>query len=85
MDQRFGKMTKEELIRHIQEGIKTEESAVPIYSKHLSAIVTKSGLPESSITQIKKTLEILINANKQHKEFLNSLMNRIQGESIDVY
>ena len=78
-------MTKEELIRHIQEGIKTEESAVTIYSKHLSAIVTKSGLPTSNISEIKKTLETLINANKQHKDFLNSLMKRVQGESTDVY
>ena len=78
-------MTKEELIKRIQEGIKTEESAVTIYSRHLSAIVTKSGLPKADVSQIKKILEILINANQQHKDFLISLMKRIQGEAIDVY
>ena len=78
-------MTKEELIRHIQEGIKTEESAVTIYSRHLAAIVSRSGLPESDISKIKKTLEILITANMKHKELLNSLTKRVQGESIDVY
>ncbi len=78
-------MTKEELIKHIQEGMKTEESAVTIYSRHLAAIVSRSGLPEPNISQIKKTLEILIKANRRHKEFLNSLMKRVQGESIDVY
>lgn len=78
-------MTKEELIRHIQEGIKTEESAVTIYSRHLAAIISRSGLAESNISRIKKTLEILIEANIKHKNLLNSLMKRIQGESIDVY
>jgi len=78
-------MTKEELIRYIQEGIKTEESAVTIYSRHLAAIVSRSGLPESNISQIKKTLEILIKTNREHKKLLDSLMKRVQGESIDVY
>jgi len=85
MDQRFEKMTREELIKHIQEGIKTEESAVTIYSRHLAAIVSRSGLPESDISKIKKTLEILIKANRAHKKFLDSLMKRVQGESIDAY
>ena len=78
-------MTKEELMKHLQEGMKTEESAVTIYSRHLSAIVSKSGLPESTISKIKRTLQILIQANKEHKDKLNALLTRIQGESIDVY
>jgi hypothetical protein len=78
-------MTKEELIKQIQEGLKTEESAITIYAKHLSAIISRSGLPESSISQIKKTLGILMTANVKHKELLNSLMKRVQRESIDVY
>ena len=77
--------TREELMKHIQEGMKTEESAVTIYSRHLSAIVSKSGLPELTISKIKRTLQILIQANKEHKDQLNALLKRIQGESIDVY
>ncbi|MCF8142525.1 MAG: hypothetical protein K9N21_01255 [Deltaproteobacteria bacterium] len=78
-------MTKEELIRHIQEGIKTEESAITIYARHLAAIVGRSGLPESRLSQVKKTLDILIEANREHKNLLDTLLRRIQGESIDVY
>ena len=78
-------MTKEELMKHIQEGMKTEESAVTIYSRHLSAIVSKSGFPESTVLEIKRTLQILIQANKEHKDQLNALLTRIKGESIDVY
>jgi len=78
-------MTREELIKYIQEGMKTEESAVTIYSKHLSAIVSRSGLPESDIAELKKILGSLIEANQRHKTMLNSLLKQVQGESIDVY
>lgn len=78
-------MTREELIRHIQEGMKTEESAITIYARHLGAIASRSGLPESKLVQIKRTLELLIEANRKHKNILDSLLKRIHGESIDVY
>lgn len=78
-------MTKEELIKHIQEGIKTEESAVTIYSKHLSAIVSRSGLPESDIAELKKVMGTLIQENKRHKRILIDLLRQVQGEAIDVY
>ncbi|MBC8419160.1 MAG: hypothetical protein ISR62_02600 [Desulfobacteraceae bacterium] len=78
-------MTREELIKHIQEGIKTEESAVTIYSRHLSAIVSRSGLPESDIAELKRVLGTLIQATQRHKRILNSLLRQVQGESIDVY
>lgn len=78
-------MTREELIKELQEAMKTEESAVTIYARHLSAVVSRSGLPESSIAEMKKIFETLIDANKKHKRFLESLLKRIEGEAIDVY
>ena len=78
-------MTREELIRHIQESMKKEESAVTIYSRHLSAIVSRSGLPESDIAELKRVLGTLIQENQKHKQILSTLFRQIQGESIDVY
>lgn len=78
-------MTREELIKHIQEGIKTEESAVTIYARHLSAIVSRSGLPESDIAELKRVLGMLIQENQKHKRILRTLLRQVQGESIDVY
>ena len=78
-------MTREELIKHIQEGMKKEESAVTIYSRHLSAIVSRSGLPESDIAELKRVLGTLIQENQKHKQILSTLFRQIQGESIDVY
>jgi len=85
MDQRLKKMTKEELIKHIQEGMKTEESAVTIYSRHLAAIVSRSGLPESDISEIKRVLGTLIQGTQRHKRILSGLLRQVQGEAIDVY
>ncbi len=78
-------MTREELIRHIQEGIKTEESAVTIYSRHLSAIVSRSGLPDSDIAELKRRLGTLIQETQRHKRILSALLRQVQGEAIDVY
>lgn len=78
-------MTREELIKHIQEGMKTEESAVTIYSRHLSAIVSRSGLPESDIAELKRVLGTLIQENQRHKRILIALLKQVQGEAIDVY
>ena len=78
-------MTKEELITHIQEGIKKEESAVTIYSRHLSAIVSRSGLAESDIAELKRGLGMLIQENRKHKQILTALLKQIQREAIDVY
>jgi len=78
-------MTREELIKHIQEGMKKEESAVTIYARHLSAIVSRSGLSESDIAELKRILGTLIQENKRHKRVLSGLLKQVQGEAIDVY
>lgn len=78
-------MKKEQLLKHCQEAIKTEEAANTVYLKHLSAIVLRSGLPEPDIAKIKDTIEFLIAINMRHKELLQSLVNRIREEDIDVY
>ncbi len=78
-------MTREELIKHIQENMKKEESAVTIYARHLSAIVSRSGLPDSDIAELKKVLDTLIHENQRHKQILSTLLRQVQGESINVY
>ena len=79
------KMKREELIRRLRDAMKTEESAIAIYSRHLAAIVDKSGLPESTSSEIKRTLKGLIDANVKHKNLISGLLMRIEGESIDVF
>ena len=78
-------MKKEELLRQLREAIKTEESAVELYLKHFSAIVTKSGLPRGDIVAIKEIIRRNVKDTEQHKKKLHSLIQQVQQESIDVY
>lgn len=78
-------MKKEELLQYCREAIKTEESAVAIYMKHLSAIVLRSGLPEADIERIRETIDFLISTNQEHKKVLESVVRRIMEENTDVY
>lgn len=78
-------MDRETLIEHLKEAVKREESATTLYLKHLNAIVSRSGLPAKDIAGIKKSLQFFIKSNDEHKAYLLSLIDRIQGEGLDVY
>ncbi len=78
-------MDRETLIEHLKEAVRREESATQIYLKHLSAIISRSGIPAEQISSIQKSLKYLIDSNKEHKAYLLSLIERIKGEGIDVY
>jgi len=69
----------------VPHAMKKEESAVTIYARHLSAIVSRSGLSESDIAELKRILGTLIQENKRHKRVLSGLLKQVQGEAIDVY
>lgn len=85
MDTGKNEMDRESLIARLNEAVKREESATGVYLKHISAIVTRSGLPEEDVAHIKRSLESLIKSNNEHKMFLVSLIERIRGEELDVY
>lgn len=78
-------MNRETLIERLQDAVKREESATSIYVKHLSAIVSRSGLPAADISRIQDSLQYLIHSNKEHKGYLLSLIERIRGEEKDVF
>jgi len=78
-------MRKDELIAHISEGIRTEESASAIYLKHLNAIVGRGGLPNNVVVDAKRIIDQLISANDRHKGLLSDLRERVSREEIDVY
>ena len=78
-------MKKDELIRCCEEAVKTEESANQIYMKHLSAVLTRTDIPEEDLRQARQTLQYLIRMNTEHKRLLEDLLARIRKEDIDVY
>ncbi|MBU1053548.1 MAG: hypothetical protein KKC46_06930 [Proteobacteria bacterium] len=78
-------MKKEELINHVKESIKREESATSIYLEHLKAIITRSNIAQSDIEKATSTIKYLINSNRVHKKQLENLLKKIQEESCDVF
>jgi len=78
-------MRKQELLEHIQHGIRTEESASAIFMRHLSAMILRSDLPDEEITAVRRTVNALIAENKKHKQLLESLRERIEGETTDDF
>ncbi len=78
-------MRKEELIKHIQESIKREESATTVYLGHLKALTLRSGLSDSDIAEARNIIEFLIESNIDHKKCLEDLLQKTEEDSKDVY
>lgn len=78
-------MTKQELVEHIDEFIRTEETASALYLQHLKAIVTRSGRTNTDVERMKKIIGFLMDANKHHQKLLTELGERVRKEPSDVY
>ena len=78
-------MTKNELLEHIDESIRTEETASTLYLKHMNAIVTRTGHADRAVAQMKDVIGRLISENKKHKALLEEIRKNVMEESADVY
>ncbi len=74
-------MTRNELQQYIREGIRTEESAVNIYYKHLRSVITRSGLDKRSQEKIRARLEQLSLDSQGHRRRLESILAALEEES----
>ncbi|MFC1693106.1 hypothetical protein ACFL1R_06345 [Candidatus Latescibacterota bacterium] len=57
---------KEEIIRKIDDAILMEDSAIPIYSKHIKSTLFWSGLNDEFQKRIKETLDFLTEESQKH-------------------
>ena len=78
-------MTRDALLAEIRESIRKEESAVSIYLKHLSAVVSRSGLKGGKVEKVREVMEFLSQENRKHKAILEALEKKIEGEKADAY
>ena len=78
-------MTKSELLEHIAEAIRTEESATQVYLTHIHAIIERSGLPDDATARLRKTMAALIAANTNHIGRLQQQAERIAEAPCHVY
>jgi hypothetical protein len=78
-------ITKDELIKKIDEAIITEENAVMLYNQHLKTILPWSGLSKENQSMIITDLNTLSNESGEHKKILSLLKNKIEKGDNNVF
>lgn len=78
-------LTKEKLLVELNEALKTEESAIPLYTKHVSSTLFLADMEDEDISRIKEILDILNYDSRKHARIFKSLINKIEGDTKDVY
>lgn len=77
--------TKQEVIDFLEESIRTEESAVPIYAKHIDNALFFSEFDVDLQKHIKQALSRLYRESCKHDTIFRGLLERIKQENRDVY
>ncbi|MFA6186781.1 MAG: hypothetical protein WC770_06180 [Phycisphaerae bacterium] len=78
-------MTKEKLLNLLEESLKAEENALPLYTKHLSSTLFLSDFDTDEQRHIMRILKILEDESKGHRHTLLCLIDKIKEDDKDVY
>lgn len=78
-------ISKEEATKIFTEGIKTEESAIPLYVKHIENTLFLSGFDEVKKARIKEILLQLKQDSGKHKKTYEYLLNITDKSKQNVY
>ncbi len=78
-------MKKKDFIEALKEAIRTEETAIAVYAKHLDAFCTRFQVDKIYIEKIKKTLNFLIQGETKHKKMCEYLIDKIKKENKNDY
>lgn len=78
-------MTKQELLHSLGEALKTEESAIPLYTGHIVSTLSLSNFNDDEQKLISETLQTLNVESTQHSVILHQLIDKVQSEDKNVY
>jgi len=78
-------MTKQELLKLLQNALKTEEIAMPLYTRHIDSTLFLSGFDPDAQKRMSGILHTLNIESTHHGMALQWLINKIQSEDKDVY
>lgn len=78
-------ITKEKLVSELKEALKTEESAIPLYTKHVSSTLFLADMKKERISRIKEILDILSSESSKHARIYKVLINKVERDTKDVY
>ncbi|MBN1457055.1 MAG: hypothetical protein JW912_04300 [Sedimentisphaerales bacterium] len=78
-------LKKEELISSLQEALRTEEAAIPLYTKFVGSTLFLSGFSEENISRIERILHELNKDSCQHAAKFERLISQIENGDKDAY
>lgn len=78
-------VTKNELLKMIDDAVALEERSIRVYSKHLGTALFWSGLPEWERKQLGIYLKILAKESAKHSARLTALKEKMEKGGKDVY
>jgi rubrerythrin len=78
-------ITKDKLLHSLKKSLRTEEMAIPVYTKHLESTVFLSGMPHEDEKRIEETLLMLGRESEIHKKIFQSLIQEVEKSSQHVY
>lgn len=79
------KLTKEQLLNSLQEALKTEESTIPLYVRHINSALFLSGFEDETQKRIKQILDKLHRESTAHSKIYKKMIGRIEGDERNVY
>ncbi|MBW8001878.1 MAG: hypothetical protein FVQ80_07620 [Planctomycetes bacterium] len=77
--------TKQELLKLLQEGLKTEEAVIPLYAKHINSTMFFAPFDEETTETIKRALNMLKIQSTKHARIYTQLVAKIKSEDKNVY
>jgi len=78
-------MTKTELLARLEEGVKIEESAIVIYSRHFTDTLFFSGFDEARRQKIRDILQTLHDDSQRHRVIFERLGAEVCKGEKNVY
>ena len=71
---------KDRLLGYIDEALRTEESAVEIYAKHLQAVLAIAGFSQDERRRIHKALREIERETQRHKATMEEIREQVMED-----
>lgn len=71
-------MAHKEKIDALRECLRTEEAAIPVYSKHVSDALFLSGIKQEGQAKVRDILEKLKNDSLRHRAILEAILTQLE-------
>lgn len=78
-------ISKRELLSTLTEGVKREDSIMPLYAKHIEHTIEFSGLDKAMQDKFVNTMELLISESTARKATFNAIRKIVESSKQDSF